>query len=271
MKSAPKSIVSSFAVMAALMTAPLHAMDVTFTSSDLSSSVTGELISFDGETYLVDTAFGIVSVEAGNAICEGQGCPMKPVAAADLKIAGSGTVTNKLLPSLLSDFADKNGARIDVKNGGAGETQYTLVSATQGILRVSIGHVNSTSGIDALLEGQANFAFSTRPIDPVERERGRLAGLGDLGAQGQGRVIGYDGLMVVTHPNNPVRAMSEPDLAAIFSGNATTWRDVGGADRPVNIYLREDGSAAHALLDRIVLQPNRVKFTKNVRTPTASA
>lgn len=45
--------------------------------------------------------------------------------------------------------------------------------------------------------------------------------------------IGKDRIVVITHKDNPVKALSREQLQGIFSGAISNWKDVGGKDEPV--------------------------------------
>ena len=49
---------------------------VLLTFVDLSFSVTGDLIAFDGETYQIDSYFGRLTLAAETVSCLGQDCPL---------------------------------------------------------------------------------------------------------------------------------------------------------------------------------------------------
>jgi phosphate transport system substrate-binding protein len=45
--------------------------------------------------------------------------------------------------------------------------------------------------------------------------------------------IGKDRIVVVTHKDNPVSALTKEQLQGIFSGKIENWKEVGGADLPI--------------------------------------
>ncbi len=53
--------------------------------------------------------------------------------------------------------------------------------------------------------------------------------------------MGWDALVVVTHPGNQsVSNISREQLKAVLTGGITTWRELGGSsDRPINLYVRK--------------------------------
>jgi phosphate transport system substrate-binding protein len=49
----------------------------------------------------------------------------------------------------------------------------------------------------------------------------------------------------VVHPTNPVQGLTIAQLSDIFAGKITTWRQVGGEDRPIVLLSRESNSGTH--------------------------
>lgn len=48
--------------------------------------------------------------------------------------------------------------------------------------------------------------------------------------------IARDGVAVVIHKDNPVRALSKEQVNSIFAGRITNWKDVGGRDVPITVF-----------------------------------
>ena len=51
-----------------------------------------------------------------------------------------------------------------------------------------------------------------------------------------------DGVALVVNPANKVRAITAQQAQDIFAGKITNWKALGGADAPITVYTREDGS-----------------------------
>jgi len=46
-------------------------------------------------------------------------------------------------------------------------------------------------------------------------------------------------LMIIVHPDNPVATISVDQLRGIYLGRITNWRELGGADAPIEPYIRQ--------------------------------
>jgi len=56
-----------------------------------------------------------------------------------------------------------------------------------------------------------------------------------------------DGVGTVVHPSNPVKALSSEQLKDIYAGKISNWKELGGEDRPINIYTRDKSSGTRAV------------------------
>ena len=101
---------------------------------------------------------------------------------------------------------------------------------------------DSTRGIREVASGAADVGCSARHKVPSPEERNaKLV------------PVGWDALVVITHPSNPVDRISERDLQSLLEGKITQWSALGGPDRPIELLVREDPNAAADLLLREIL------------------
>ena len=106
---------------------------------------------------------------------------------------------------------------------------------------VTVQAGGSTAGIRAARDGTADVGMSSRPLAADER-----AGLRE-------HTVAIDGIAVVVHPRNPVRALTRAQLRDVFAGRVRSWRLVGGPDWPVIVVTREDGSGTRATFEELVM------------------
>ena len=71
----------------------------------------------------------------------------------------------------------------------------------------------------------------------------------------------------MVHPANPLSQLTMDQLAAVFSGTVTNWKEIGGADLPIVVLSREVNSGTHVYFKEHVLRGNlkdsRVEFAAN--------
>ena len=89
----------------------------------------------------------------------------------------------------------------------------------------------SGSGIKAVQEGRCDIGLSSRALKAEEKE----AGLKET-------VLAYDGIAIIVNPENPVSDLTLEQIAKLYTGEITNWKDVGGNDAEVVLIGREAAS-----------------------------
>jgi phosphate transport system substrate-binding protein len=129
-------------------------------------------------------------------------------------------------------------------------------------VQVAVTGGGSGTGIAALINGTVDMANASRSIKPEERSQAESNGI-----QPVEHVVAGDAIAIVVHPENPVDKITIPELSAVFSGQLTNWRELGGEDRPIVLLSRESNSGTHVyFLEEVVRQGNnqdRTLFSPN--------
>ena len=89
----------------------------------------------------------------------------------------------------------------------------------------------SGSGIQAVSEGRCDIGLASRSLKDDEKSSGLTE-----------TVLAYDGIAVVVSPENPVSDLTLQQIADIYTGKITNWKDVGGNDAEIVLIGREAGS-----------------------------
>lgn len=110
----------------------------------------------------------------------------------------------------------------------------------------------SGTGIAALIGGTADIAISSRTMKDKEKTKAK-----DNGITPTEFTTALDGLAVVVHPSNPVSNLTIDQLADIFTGKVTNWKEVGGKDRPIVILSREINSGTHVYFKEHILRKGK--------------
>jgi phosphate transport system substrate-binding protein len=63
-----------------------------------------------------------------------------------------------------------------------------------------------------------------------------------------------EGIAIVVHQDNPIAGLTIGEVAQIFAGEITNWKDVGGEDRAITIYAREEGSGTRDYFEETVMK-----------------
>ena len=103
--------------------------------------------------------------------------------------------------------------------------------AANGGVTVNYNPTGSGSGITAVQEGTCDIGLSSRALKDEEK----AAGLKET-------ILAYDGIAIIVHPDNPVSDLTLEQIAKLYTGEITNWKDVGGNDAEVVLVGREAAS-----------------------------
>lgn len=220
---------------------------VNLQSTDGTINLSGNLISFDDEYYLLQTELGDLRVSADKVRCSGDGCPVFQEILPDVMIGGADTVADGLMPLLLAGYATSADAEATTeKTQDQNEFAATLVSEDGFGDKIGTILVRSNSSDDAftgLLDNSIQVGISSRRILPDEARALKAAGAGNMVDPTQEHIVAVDSLVVVVNPQNPIQQIKTSDLAKIYSGEITNWSQLGGADMPITTVTQEDKGA----------------------------
>jgi len=124
-------------------------------------------------------------------------------------------------------------------------------------------------GVEVTLEGGG----ATRGIRDV------AAGKADLGGTCRHKLdradeaaavlhpVGWDAIVVVVHPDNPVQDISFGDLKKVLTGKVDNWRQLGGPDQTIEVFARASKTSGVGLMARELIFWNPgVEFSGATRT-----
>lgn len=97
-------------------------------------------------------------------------------------------------------------------------------------VKVTYNPTGSGSGIQAVSEGRCDIGLSSRDLKPEESQT--LTGT----------VVALDGIAMIVNPQNTIADLTLEQIASIYKGEVTNWKDVGGADASIVCIGREAAS-----------------------------
>lgn len=119
-------------------------------------------------------------------------------------------------------------------------------------IRISVTGGGSGTGIASLINGTVGIANASRQIKSEEIETAQSNGVEPLE-----HIIARDAIAVIVNPENPVDKLTLQQIADIYSGKISNWREVGGDDRPIVRLSRETNSGTHVYFLETVLRMGR--------------
>ncbi len=205
--------------------------------------IEGEILDFDGESYLIDGPIGRLRVPAAGVRCEGEGCPAAADPNAPLRIVAGSAADFALAARLIEGAAFAEGGAAERELGAPGAARFRLLgpddAATAAFL---VETMDAAAAYAALAEGSAELGFVGR--GPNEAE---VAAFGLGAARVEIAAAAIDGLAFIVAPGNPLGALTPDEAARIFSGAARDWAEFGGPAGPIRAIAPEGGEEAAAL------------------------
>jgi phosphate transport system substrate-binding protein len=135
-----------------------------------------------------------------------------------LRVEGSNTFGEKLGPRLVAAFRKSNpGVDVILKRPGSGP------------------------GLTALIAGRTDIAPTSRPANAQELAAAKAAGY-----RLRSQSIGSYGVTIVVNKQNPLTNLKPEQVRGIFTGRITNWKQLGGPDRRIVLFVLDRTTGARA-------------------------
>lgn len=121
-------------------------------------------------------------------------------------------------------------------------------------IRITVAGGGSGVGVKQVGEGLVEIGNTGRPLKKEEIEKYGLVSF----------PFAIDGVAVVINPANPVKELSFKQLADIYAGKITNWKEVGGKDEAIDVYGREDGSGTREVFTNKAIKKGEVTAKANI-------
>ena len=180
-------------------------------------------------------------------------------------LAGCGNQTNNDNANNDGDSADNGGAAAvsgTVSTDGSTSMEKVIGALSESYMAankdvtVNYNPTGSGAGITAVQEGTCDIGLSSRALKDEEK----AAGL-------QETVLAYDGIAIIVHPDNPVSDLTLEQIAQLYTGEITNWKDVGGNDAQVVLIGREAASGTRDGFESITGTKDKCQY-RQVLTST---
>lgn len=140
-----------------------------------------------------------------------------PSKADKVVIRGSNTIGEELAPQLIAEFKKEHP-----------NISFDLNAKATGY------------GLAALRAGQCDIAAASRAAIEEELELTKSSGI-----EMSETILGAYSVALVVNANNPVGNLTKDQVHDIFTGKVTNWKEVGGPDATIALYIRDPISGTH--------------------------
>src|SRR3989440_4640918 len=130
-----------------------------------------------------------------------------------------------------------------IVNGGGGalDNVKALADAFKtmhtGITWQGLADIGSNAGVNLVVSGETDLGYISR--DLLDTEKGKVEAVS----------IGSSGTAVAVAASNPIKSLTKDQVAKIFTGAITDWKDVGGTPGKIRILIRESGASTRSAFE----------------------
>ncbi len=163
---------------------------------------------------------------------------------------GDNSVNNNGGAAAISGTVSTDGSTSMEKVIGALSESYMAVNKD---VTVNYNPTGSGAGITAVQGGTCDIGLSSRALKDEEK----AAGLKET-------VLAYDGIAIIVHPDNPVSDLSIEQIAQLYTGEITNWKDVGGNDAQVVLIGREAASGTRDGFESITGTKDKCQYRQEL-------
>ena len=116
----------------------------------------------------------------------------------------------------------------------------SFMEANPGVT-VTVEYTGSGAGLEALAAGSIDIGNASRKLKDTEKENGSVE-----------NIVAIDGIAVIAEKSNTVTDITAEDLAKIYKGEVSNWKDLGGDDQPIVVIGREAGSGTRDAFEELM-------------------
>lgn len=120
-------------------------------------------------------------------------------------------------------------------------------------VRISVSGGGSGNGIKALIDGMTHIGMSSRFLKDSEVKLAL-----EKGAYPVPFAVAYDCIVPIVHPSNPIQDITLDQLKAIYHGQITNWKTLGGPDLQIVVISRDTSSGTYEVWEEKVMNKERV-------------
>ncbi|MDR1242896.1 MAG: phosphate ABC transporter substrate-binding protein [Deltaproteobacteria bacterium] len=179
-------------------------------------------------------------------------------------IAGLALLLLGSLPALAAGTDDASAmfkglkGNLDISGGTAHipvmKAAAQSIMAVNPEIRITVAGGGSGVGVQQVGEGLVQIGNTGRALKDSEIEKYGLKTF----------AFAIDGVAIVVNPANPVSELGKDQLKKIFAGEIRNWKEVGGKDAPIILYVREDGSGTRETFEERALDKGQASDKSNV-------
>src|SRR2546429_7117119 len=141
--------------------------------------------------------------------------------------------------------------------GGAFDNVKALTDAFKAahpsITWQGLADVGSNAGVNLVVSGETDLGYISRDLTDAEKTAGKVVAL----------PIGASGTAVAVAASNPVKSLTKDQVAKIFTGAITDWKDVGGTPGKIRVLIRESTASTRSAFEAYFFDGKKPAYGPN--------
>jgi phosphate transport system substrate-binding protein len=141
-----------------------------------------------------------------------------------------------------SPTADPLAGRYSASGGGGALAAVTALTKRFAELHPGVTwqveEVGSDAGVNLVTTGANDLGFTSRALTADEATKLKSVG------------IGLAGTCVIVNSANPVKDLTRDQVKKIFAGDITNWKQIGGEDLDIKVFVREANAATRSSFEQ---------------------
>jgi phosphate transport system substrate-binding protein len=138
--------------------------------------------------------------------------------------------------------ADPLAGRYSASGGGGALAAVTALTKRFAELHPGVTwqveEVGSDAGVNLVTTGANDLGFTSRALTADEATKLKSVG------------IGLAGTCVIVNSANPVKDLTRDQVKKIFAGDITNWKQIGGEDLAIKVFVREANAATRSSFEQ---------------------
>lgn len=121
--------------------------------------------------------------------------------------------------------------------------------------------ISKTSGVGGSIRSENLFLEENHPIDLIiatEPSDEELNMAEDSNVELVVTPVCYDAFVFITHKDNPVESVTVEQIQKIYTGEITNWKEVGGDDKKIVAFQREENSGSQTAMESLVMKGKKM-------------
>ena len=116
-----------------------------------------------------------------------------------------------------------------------------------------LADVGSNAGVNLVVSGETDLGYISRDLSDAEKAAGKVVAL----------PIGASGTAVAVAASNPIKSLTKDQIAKIFTGAISDWKDVGGTPGKIRVLIRESTASTRSAFEAYFFDGKKPAYGSN--------